>query len=103
MGDGFVTASDSVTGERGDRFRWACRMARYNRPRSAVARLRLLWHDFVLHVLLNRGSERCQECGRDYPLWRADDAAWVAVMGSSAGLLCERCFIAKADSDRRFR
>lgn len=74
------------------RLGWAWRTARHAEPLSFDARLRLLWHDFVLHGLVNRGGERCQDCGRDYPAWWANDAEWIDVMGYPSGLLCQRCF-----------
>ena len=51
------------------RLRYAFGQASQGSPRSGLARLRLLWHDFIVHALLNRGGERCQDCGRDYPIW----------------------------------
>jgi len=75
------------------RLRFAVRAARHARPTSVAGRLRLLWHDFMLHGLLNRGTERCQDCGGDYPLWFAEDAEWRRVLGAPSGLLCPTCFI----------
>jgi hypothetical protein len=71
---------------------WAARTAYYAQPKSLAARLRLLWHDFIIHTLCNRGGERCQDCGRDFPLWRADDVQWNRVMGGPWGILCAACF-----------
>lgn len=72
------------------RLGWAIRMKR--RPRSAAGMLRLLWHDFVTHGLFGPGGERCQDCGRDYPLWHADGDLWDRVHGGPGGLLCPHCF-----------
>jgi hypothetical protein len=80
--------------EAGGRFRWAIKTARHAEPKSFAARLRLLWHDFVLHTLLNSGRQPCQDCGHDYPLWRASDEDWNLVQGGPWGILCERCFTA---------
>lgn len=74
------------------RLRWAVRTARHAKPKTRAARLRLLWHDFVIHGLLHRGTERCQDCGRDYPAWHADDTDWQRAMGGPGGLLCASCF-----------
>jgi hypothetical protein len=70
------------------------------RPRSTLALLRMLWSDLVLHVLLNRGSETCEDCGSfTYALWSAPDELWRAVStgGSSSGLLCYECFSRRCD------
>lgn len=75
------------------RLGYACRMARHGKPKTLGARLRLLGSDFVIHGLLNRGGERCQDCGRRYPLWHADDMEWERVAGCAAGLLCPNCFL----------
>jgi hypothetical protein len=72
------------------RLSWAWGIRRH--PRSPVAWLRLVWHDFIAHGVLNRGGERCQECGRGYVLWRAPDALYEDVHGSCGGLLCPACF-----------
>lgn len=74
------------------RFQFAVRHARRTSARSAAAWLRLTWHDFIVHALLNRGGERCQECGRSYLLWMAPDELYVEVHGNSGGNLCPRCF-----------
>jgi hypothetical protein len=71
------------------RLRWALRMRR--RPASAAGLLRLWWADFVLHPLFGIG-ERCQDCGRDYVLWDADDELYREVHGSERGTLCPGCF-----------
>lgn len=76
------------------RFRWAL-----TQPRPALTfagRMRLRWHDFILHALLDRGTERCSDCGRAYPIWRADDDLYVRLIGSDQGLYCERCFQVRA-------
>lgn len=74
------------------RLRWAARTARHAEPLTLAARLRLLWHDFVVHGLFNKGGERCQDCGRDTGGWHIDDDEWIAVMGYPSGLLCRPCF-----------
>jgi hypothetical protein len=77
------------------RFRWALRTARHAEPKTHGARLRLLWHDFVRHALLNRGGERCQDCGRPTGGWLTTNEHWLRVVGSSSGLLCRPCFDAR--------
>lgn len=72
------------------RWSWARSMKR--RPRTPIGWLRLAWHDFVVHGLLDCGGERCQDCGRDYVLWRAPDDLYEQVHGTAAGLLCPMCF-----------
>lgn len=55
--------------------------------------LRLLWADFIRHGMLGSSGEMCQDCGRPMGIiWHAEDALWVEVVGSRAGLLCPRCF-----------
>lgn len=71
------------------RLRWAAGMRRRKSPSAYV---RLFWHDFVIHAVLNRGGERCQRCGRGYVLWHAPTDLWLRVHGSPAGLLCPGCF-----------
>lgn len=68
------------------------------RPRTAAAWLRLAWHDFITHALLNRGGERCQDCGRGYPLWRAGNDLYVEVVGNDGGLFCPSCFGRRAEA-----
>ena len=75
------------------RLRWAFRTKRH--PRSLAGHLRLLWHDFVIHVLFE-GGERCQDCGCDYVLWEADCDLYERVHGGPGGLLCPRCFSRQA-------
>jgi len=58
--------------------------------------LRLLWQDFVVHLLFE-GGEVCEDCGRGYPLWRALDDLWWSVMDGPGGLLCPGCFDRRAD------
>lgn len=89
-----------VLGHFWGRFRWSCKTARHAEPRTLAARLRLLWHDFALHALLHRGSERCQDCGRAFDLWRATDAEWQRVMGGPYGVLCLRCFRQRGGTGR---
>jgi hypothetical protein len=57
-----------------------------------VVWLRLAFHDFILHGLLNKGGERCQGCGRGYPLWHTEGELWEQVHGRYGGLLCPACF-----------
>lgn len=73
------------------RLGWALRTHRHAHPRSVRARVRLLWHDFVIHGLFE-GGERCQDCGRDYVLWNAETDLYVRVHGNPGGLLCPSCF-----------
>jgi hypothetical protein len=73
------------------RLRWACGPRRAH-AKDRTARWRLLWHDFVVHGMFNRGGERCQDCGHDYPAWRASDEDWYRVVGGPGGLLCPACF-----------
>lgn len=81
------------------RLRYCLRVKR--RPRSLVGLVRLLWEDFVIHVLFE-GGEVCQDCGRRYPLWHADYDAnlWERVrervIGHGGGLLCPSCFDRRA-------
>ena len=60
-------------------------------PRSVVGYARMLWNDFVIHPLFG-GTEICEDCGRGYVLWQADEALWREVMGEGAGLWCPDCF-----------
>lgn len=69
-------------------------------PRSLAGLLRLWWHDFVVHPLFE-GGERCQDCGRAYEIWRAQDALYCAVIGSRGGLFCPRCFARRAVESRK--
>ena len=80
------------------RLRWAGRTARVARPRTVAGRLRLLWHDFVTHALLNRGGERCQDCGRPYPLWWACDVLYEKIVGDLGGLFCPWCISQRAET-----
>ena len=82
--------------------RWALWYLRRRRP---VAALRTLWWALVRgHI-----GETCQECGRRYLLWHADDDLYGAVTGrwpsppaiswtgewcseSATGLFCLVCF-----------
>ncbi len=77
------------------RLRYALAIRRH--PRSLVGLVRLLWEDFVVHVLFE-GGEVCQDCGRRYPLWHADWDAnlWERVIGHGGGLLCPSCFDRRA-------
>jgi hypothetical protein len=69
---------------------------RQHRRRIPTVWLRLAFHDFISHAMLNRGGERCQDCGRDYVLWRAPTELYVElyveIIGSSTGLYCPVCF-----------
>lgn len=84
------------------RLGWAARTARHAEPKTFGARLRLLRHDFILHGLLNRGGERCQDCGRPTSpggvTWRTTNEEWTRVMGGPTGLLCRPCFAARRDT-----
>lgn len=74
---------------------YALRSIRLAEPRTTAARLRLAWHDLIVHALLHKGGERCEDCGRAYPLWFADDDDWRRTLGGPGGLLCPTCFIAR--------
>ena len=74
------------------RLGYAFHCARHGKPKTLAARLRLLWHDVVLHGLLNRGHERCEDCGRPTGGWRTSNERWQRVMGGPWGLLCQPCF-----------
>ena len=89
MSDDRRQNGSSVIGRLG----WAAGMRRRRKP---AVWARLAWHDFIVHGLRNRGGERCQECGRGYPLWRAPDNLYALVHGTTAGLLCPACFDRKA-------
>ena len=44
------------------------------------------------------GSEQCQDCGGyNGLLWNAPDPLWKELVGRYGGLLCPRCFNARAD------
>jgi hypothetical protein len=73
------------------RLRWSLGVKR--RPKPLAGWVRLLWHDFVVHALLNRGGERCQDCGHDYGGWLVGDDLWLLAMPSLGGLLCPACFV----------
>ena len=77
------------------RLRYCLRIKR--RPRTVAGYLRLLWEDFVIHLLFE-GGEVCQDCGRRYPLWHADydENLWERVIGHGGGLLCPSCFARRA-------
>jgi hypothetical protein len=77
------------------RLRYAVKATVNGRPKTLMAKLRLIWHDFVIHGLLDRGTERCQDCGRDYALWHADDDEWAKIMDGPGGLLCAACYMAR--------
>ena len=64
------------------------------RHKRFVALARVLWTTLILRHY----GETCQECGRRYcwTVWHAPDALWLELMGRSSGLLCPRCFTAKA-------
>jgi hypothetical protein len=73
--------------------RWVLGDLRRRRPVAALRTLR--WTLFRGHI-----GETCQECGRPYLLWHADDALYGAVTGryprpdgeSATGLFCLACF-----------
>lgn len=81
--------------ERAERLKRALSTRR--RPRTALGRLRLLWHDFVTHGLFGPGGEHCQDCGKGYVLWHAEGDLWGRIRGEEGGLSCPSCF------DRRAR
>lgn len=68
---------------------------------KVVAALRQLWNSLVFGHM----TESCQECGRPYLLWWADDDLYKQVTGrgryangeSAPGLYCLECFDAKAE------
>jgi hypothetical protein len=78
-----------------ERLRWAIRTGR--KPTSLAGLLRLWWADFALHPLFEVG-ERCQDCGRRFPLWRAPDDLYAEVYRSLGGVLCPACFALKAEA-----
>ena len=76
--------------------RWAWEYLRWRH--SPIGFLRTLWYTLVLgHI-----GEACQECGRPYLLWWAENTLYDAVTGlgarggSSPGLFCLECFDRKA-------
>lgn len=72
------------------RLKWAAGMRRRRWPPAVW--LRLAWHDFITHGLFGPGHEICQNCGRGYVLWHAEDDLWERVHGTPGGLLCPACF-----------
>jgi hypothetical protein len=73
--------------------RWALSYLFQGKP---VACARTLWYSLVRgHI-----SEACEECGRPYLLWWADDALYERVTGrdklpngeAATGLFCFECF-----------
>ena len=65
-----------------------------------MAALRVAWLTYVR----GHSGEACQECGRRYFLWHADDALYREVTDSrtplddlAGGLFCPACFDRKAD------
>ena len=75
------------------RLRWAIQTGR--KPTSLLGLLRLWWADFILHPLFEIG-ERCQDCGRKFPLWSAPDDLYAEVCRSLRGILCPACFSRRA-------
>ncbi len=75
------------------RIQWACKTARRAKPGSFTARCRLLWHDFIVHGIFDKGTERCQACGKDYDWYNVPNEEWNVVMGGPGGLLCYSCFL----------
>lgn len=63
----------------------------YGPRKQRRALLRALWH-----VARGHDGELCEACGRRYPLWRAADELYTAVIGSRGGLFCHGCFTAEA-------
>ena len=77
--------------------RWAWDYLRYRR--SMLGFFRTLWYTLVCgHI-----GEACQECGRPYLLWWADNDLYDEVTGlgneggNSPGLFCLECFNEKAE------
>lgn len=75
------------------RYEWSVRRA----WRTRKAALRGLWWTFVRRY----PGEVCEHCGRPVAQgiatsWRAPDALWKRVVGSSHGTLCPRCFTVAA-------
>ncbi len=73
----------------------------YGKHRRWAALLRAL----LAVLLLGHDSELCQECGRRYPLiWWSPQPLWDELLapkyqgGCAGGLLCPRCFDAKAEA-----
>lgn len=80
-------------------WRWAFSYLRYRRRIDGF--LRTLW----LTLVLGHIGESCQECGREYVLWWADNDLYDAVTGlgnrggCSPGLFCPDCFDRKAEKN----
>ncbi len=80
------------------RYAWAngWRWASWYLPRRLRAALRVLWSAYVRGYI----GEACQECGRTYLLWHADDDLYGDVTGrwpypdgeAASGLFCLDCF-----------
>lgn len=78
-------------------WRWAWEYLRYRG--RVLGFLRTLWYTIVLgHI-----GEACQECGRPYLLWWADNDLYYTVTGIAQhrgcvapGLFCLECFDRKA-------
>lgn len=85
-----------MTSARIGRLRYAVRMTWNGEPKNIAARLRLLYRDFITHGLFGPDGERCQDCGRGYPLWRVSDDLYLEVIGNNGGLLCLGCFDERA-------
>jgi hypothetical protein len=77
--------------------RWAWEYLRYRG--RIVGFLRTIWYSLIL----GHKGEACQECGRPYLLWWAENEVYddvtglVAKAGYSPGLFCLNCFDRKAE------
>lgn len=63
-------------------YKWALK------SKTPMAWLRVMW----LAYTLGHDGESCQDCGRRYILWWADDDVYLKVHGTANGLLCPNCF-----------
>jgi hypothetical protein len=104
-GEWWCPACKHVTTRRGNPGRWLRpgvagrfrrELAQRRRPLSFSARLRM-YRNSVAHVL-SEISERCQDCGRGYPAWHADDGLYREAHGSPYGTLCPACFARQAEA-----
>lgn len=72
-------------------WRWVGWYLRHGRLLAAL-------RQFVGAYVLGDDGERCQDCGRSYVLWHADDDLYDLVTGRSSngapasGLFCPSCF-----------
>ena len=72
----------------------------YLRRGRLLPAARQVWLAYVIGWI----SEVCQDCGRRYPLWRADDKLYSRVTGRvgrngerAGGLFCHDCFDTQAE------